>query len=100
MESGIINKTAFFPLQRVTEKEASGMAPRKDAALDLTTVYPLALLGQAEPDGQPVLEQQLVEHQEACLHGSAAGSQSNLHLAQEGAQQHGCSVLLCFRSLC
>lgn len=100
MESGIINKTACFPIQRVTEKEASGMTPRKDAELDLTTVNPLALLGQAEPGGQPVLEQQLVEHRETGLHGSAAGSQSNLHLAQRGTQQHGCSVLLCFQSPC
>lgn len=95
MESGIFNKTAFFPIQRVTGKEASGMTPRKDAELDLTTVDPLALLSQAEPSRQPVLEQ-LVKHRETYLHGSAAGSQSNIHHAQRGIQHHGCSVLLCF----
>lgn len=76
------------------------MAPRKDAELDLTTTNPLALLDQAEPDVQPVLEQQLVEHQETCLHGSAAGSPSNPHLAQRGAQQRGGSALLRFQSAC
>lgn len=73
MESGIIDRTVFFPIKRVTEKEAGGVGRRREAELDL----PRTARGSPGPGrarGQRVREPPLVEPQETRLGGRAAES--------------------------
>ena len=74
-----MDKTIFFPTKQ-GHRETS-----RDAELDLIAVDPLALLGQAEPGGQPVLEQQLVELRSVSSRVCSGKCQSNLHLAERSS---------------
>lgn len=73
-ESGIIDKTVFFPVQKGHWERNTCCAPGKGAELDLPAGSPLA---KQSARGWPVLQQQLFKRQETRLLGFAAASVSD-----------------------